>query len=55
MTNGDKIRRMTNEELTAVLRCPYEEMSDTCIFPYPQERPSCTDCINLWLESEADE
>lgn len=24
MTNGNKIRSMTNEELTAVLVCPYE-------------------------------
>lgn len=55
MTNGDRIRKMTNEELTTVLQCPYEDVSDTCIFPYAQERPNCTDCIVLWLESEAEE
>lgn len=54
MTNGDKIRKMTDEELTAVLQCPYEGV-DTCIFRSAKEKPSCTDCIGLWLESKAEE
>ena len=52
MTNGDKIRKMTDEELTYVLMCPYEFTSHGCIYP---EKPNCTDCIGLWLESEAEE
>lgn len=52
VTNGDKIRRMTDDDLTAVLMCPYEFTSHGCIHI---EKPECTDCIGLWLESEAEE
>ena len=56
MTNGDKIRAMTDEELAEVLRegCP-DEVDDTyntgtCILPKPEE---CVACWIKFLKKEA--
>ena len=32
-TNGDRIRGMTDEELAAVIMCPYEADPDLCLLP----------------------
>lgn len=56
MTNADKIRAMTDEELAEVLRegCP-DEVDDTyftgtCILPKPEE---CVACWIKFLKKEA--
>ena len=52
MTNGDKIRSMTNEELAAVLQCPHDEVIH-CI--HIADDVNCSECIKEWLESEGEE
>ena len=51
MTNGEKIRRMSDEELVSILRCPasmdeYYEMNE-CLFT------TCSECKLKWLKEEA--
>ena len=47
MTNGDRIRQMSNEELNNVIDCPY----DGCIHSF--EDYKCSDCRLEWLNAPA--
>ena len=52
VTNADKIRSMTDEELAKVLHCqrtqsPYVVGNDSC------ETTNCIDCTLAWLRQEA--
>lgn len=48
MTNLDRIREMTGDELAAILKiCPCEEKGIEC------DHDSCTDCRIDWLYEEA--
>ena len=52
MTNGDKIRAMTDEELATVLRCNsclYQNMKSEC------ESSDCEYGIIAWLKQEVSE
>lgn len=60
-TNADKIRNMTNEELTEFLYNVSCNYSATCMmidedckhFPnIPEDDGGCKDCFKEWLESE---
>lgn len=51
MTNGDRIRRMSNEELAVIVMCPYETDPDMCIC---NTEMGCLECCRRWLEEEAD-
>lgn len=53
MTNGDKIRKMTDEELIAVLQCPYEFTEIFC--KHTDDDIHCGECIKEWLENKAEE
>lgn len=61
MTNGDKIRLMTDEELPKVLLCPYDTAGEPldimpCIKDGSQEfvgPKECRECIIAWLKREA--
>ena len=51
MTNADKIRAMTDEELAQILHCqrtqsPYVVGNDSC------ETTNCIDCTLAWLKQE---
>lgn len=48
MTNGDKIRQMSDEELAPYITCPYDECIDLVDC-------SCKCCILKWLKEEARE
>lgn len=48
MTNGDKVREMTNEELADIIMCPYGTEAYSC------GKPNCLKCCREWLESEVD-
>lgn len=50
MTNADRIRSMSDEELVSVLACPPTESSFYCA-------PSivCDECILNWLKQECDD
>lgn len=52
MTNADRIRSMTDEELANIIECPYGN-------PYFDEhlpcRGSCHDCLLIWLQQPAEE
>lgn len=45
MTNGDRIRSMTDEELAIRIPCPYYTDVDHCNLP----ATSCFDCRLKWL------
>lgn len=52
MTNGEKIRAMTDEELAKRLRC------DSCLYQDMKSECESSDCdygILAWLRKEADE
>lgn len=49
MTNADRIRNMTDEELVDVIHCPLVEV-DGC-----HTGKSCALCILRWLRSPAEE
>lgn len=48
MTNGDRIRKMSNEELAVIIMCPYDTEPDMC-----NVGAGCLECCARWLE-EAD-
>ena len=52
MTNADRIRSMTDEELSNIIECPYGN-------PYFDEhlpcKGSCHDCLLIWLQQPAEE
>lgn len=56
MTNGDKIRSMSNDELAAVVGhntlCEYIQGSD---HKFCEARAVCGDCIRDWLKQPAKE
>lgn len=52
MTNGDKIRAMSNRELAVVMMCPYdmpEPLPESCIFK------GCMECCQEWLQNDIDD
>lgn len=63
VTNGDKIRSMTDEELAAVIMCPYDTAGEPAnIMPCVLEdrdpmlsENKCTACSVAWLSREAKE
>ena len=48
MTNGDRIRSMSNEELAVALMCP-NEMGMTEIECAPSDDKECRQCVLDWL------
>ena len=52
LTNADRIRSMTDEELANIIECPYGN-------PYFDEhlpcKGSCHDCLLIWLHQPAEE
>ena len=52
MTNADRIRAMSDEELANIVECPYGN-------PYFDEhlpcKGSCHDCLLIWLQRPAEE
>ena len=52
MTNADRIRSMSDEELANIIECPYGN-------PYFDEhlpcKGSCHDCLLIWLQRPAEE
>ena len=52
MTNADRIRAMSDEELANIVECPYGN-------PYFDEhlpcKGSCHDCLLIWLQQPAEE
>ena len=52
LTNADRIRAMSDEELANIIECPYGN-------PYFDEhlpcKGSCHDCLLIWLHQPAEE
>lgn len=48
LTNADKIREMTVEELAEIIMCPHETEPDLC------NKPSCIECCREWLQEAAE-
>lgn len=49
LTNGDRVREMTDEELAVLLMCPYGSEPDMCCAP-----GTCLYCCEEWLKQEAE-
>ena len=49
MTNGDRIREMSNDELAEIIMCPYDVEPETCF-----REPTCVECCDEWLAEEAE-
>ena len=45
MTNYEKVKQMSIDEMAYMLMCPYDEDRDTCF-------DNCTECTRQWLEKE---
>lgn len=52
MTNGDRIREMSDEELAVIIMCPYDIDQDMCICDIEM---GCIECSRRWLEEEVGE
>ena len=55
MNNGDKIRKMSNEDLAMVLMCPFESMEDVemecdLTTSIENKKQHCYDCVKRWLD-----
>lgn len=60
MTNGDRIRNMNDEELAAVLMCPYDTVGDPidimpCVKDGKQQFVGVEECSISWLRRESTE
>ena len=56
MTNGDKIRSMTDEELEAFFMCELDDdvcPPDTSCCPKNEKYIPCCNCWKNWLKQEA--
>lgn len=62
MTNGDRIRAMTDEELTDIIMCPYDTAGEPAdIMPCVTEHGTqelvspkfCNRCMVAWLGKDA--
>lgn len=49
VTNGDRVRHMTDEELAEVIMCPYGSEPDLCC-----TKGTCLDCCEKWLKEPAE-
>lgn len=54
ITNADRIRQMTDEELAEIIMCPYENMSGECMCE-KDTRTNCIQCCLEWLKEEVEE
>lgn len=57
MTNADKIRNMSDEELAEIILCPYETAGDEseimpCMLEGKQTVETCRKCCVEWLKRE---
>ena len=50
MTNADKIRQMTDNELAGIIMCPYGSDGMTCL--NNEMGLGCIDCSLDWLRAE---
>lgn len=48
-TNADRIRAMSDEELAAIIMCPYDSDPDIC-----RTKDTCLDCCEQWLQQPAE-
>ena len=64
MTNADRIRMMTDEELTKIIMCPYDTVGESVdIMPCIRDgkvqvsvSPQfCYECMRKWLRAESEE
>lgn len=54
MTNADKIRQMTDEELAAIIMCPYDSDGENCK-DVMEGFENCVKCTPEWLREKAGE
>lgn len=52
MTNADRIRNMTDEELAIIIMCPYDGTKNADCF---MEGRNCIQCCMEWLQAEVEE
>lgn len=53
-TNGDRIRAMSDEELSVVLECPHLSDPDICCVESDECSDGCDKCVLKWLQDPAE-
>ena len=54
MTNGDRIRQMTDEELIKMLEQHHSHCT-LCSYQRLFSQPDCEDCFAKWLQQDAED
>lgn len=52
MTNGDRVRTFSNEQLALILMCPNEACFDDIECRKTEENNHCIRCVYDWLNAE---
>ena len=52
MTNGDRIRQMTDEEMAGIIMCPYDGTEVCETYKKMNEAHKCVKCAEAWLRAE---
>lgn len=55
ITNADRIRNMTDEELALIIMCPYDNLPGECTCEEDDSRANCIKCCLEWLQAEVKE
>lgn len=55
ITNADRIRNMSDEELVIIIKCPYDNLPGECTCEEDDSRANCIKCCLEWLQAEAKE
>ena len=50
LTNADKIRNMSNEELAEIIMCPYDTAPSVCTY-----KGDCLQCCCEWFKQPAED
>ena len=51
LSNGDRIRSMTDEELAKEIPCPYmRDMFEECKFGWHEKKQTCEECVLEWIK-----
>ena len=53
-TNGDRVRAMSDEELSKVMWYPYSEGEEPCMNGDDEDPDYCDKCVLRWLQDPAE-
>ena len=53
-TNGDRVRSMSDEELSKVMWCPYSDGAEPCLNGNDEDPDQCDKCVLHWLQKSVE-